>query len=475
MHPTTPTSLATDHAPRKPGPLINRNFALLWCGAAISYVGDFIFLTTLTLWIAVDIARGQAWAPLAISGLVIAASLPILLVGPLAGVFVDRWDKRRTMLAMDAARALIIALLLPAANLVPLPFLPGQRLTPLEQVGMIYGVVFLASVCAQFFNPGRMALINDLVPDASRARATGLMQTVMALAVVIGPALAAPLFFAAGVEWALLINAASFLVSFAALLAMHVPRAASHAAPEAPSSVRGEFWAGLRFFAGNRILMAQLVTGILFMLGAGALNTLDIFFVTQNLHTAPSLYGNLEAAYGLGSVMGALLASFIATRLRVARTFWVAALLLGALLIAYSRLTSYLPALVVMFLVGVPNAALNAAAGPIVYHVTPRAFLGRVSAILNPAFTLAALLSAALAGYLDGVVLRDFHLSLAGAAFGPVDTIFAGAGVLAIVGALYARASFGRLRLAGEPGAAPPPAAEDTSPAVPAPELIAAP
>ena len=67
------------------------------------------------------------------------------------------------------------------------------------------------------------------------------------------------------------------------------------------------------------------------------------------------------------------------------------------------------------------------------------------------------------------------HLSLAGAAFGPVDTIFAGAGVLAIVGALYARASFGRLRLAGEPGAAPPPAAEDTSPAVPAPELIAAP
>lgn len=483
MDTTTPASTAPVPATRKPGPLINRNFALLWGGSAISYTGDFIFLTTLTLWIAVVIGKGQPWAPVAVSGLVIVASLPILLVGPLAGVFVDRWDKRRVMLAMDAARAVIIALLLLATNLVPLPFLPGGRLTPFQQIGAIYAVVFLATACSQFFNPGRMALIRDLVPDAARARATGLMQTVQALAIVIGPALAAPLFFAAGAGWALVINAGSFLVSFAALLAVRAPHGSHSAAPlahgSAHSSVRGEFWAGVRFFASNRILMTLLVTIVLFMLGAGAVNTLDIFFVTQNLHTTPSLYGNLEAVYGIGSVVGALVASSIASRLRVARTFWISALLLGILFVIYSRLTGYVPALVVLFLVGVPNAAINVGAGPIIYQVTPRALLGRVSAILNPVATLASLLSAALAGYLDGVVLRNFHPTVAGVHFGPVDTIFAVSGILTILGALFARAGLGRLRVAGEPGADAGPDggaerhAERESPAAPSAELAA--
>jgi predicted MFS family arabinose efflux permease len=454
---------------RKPGPLINRNFALLWSGAAISYTGDFIYLTTLTLWIATAIGRGQAWAPLAVSGLVIAASLPVLLIGPLAGVFVDRWDKRRVMLAMDAARAVLIALLPLAANLVPLPLVPGGRLTPFEQIGAIYSIVFLAAACAQFFNPGRMAIIGDIVPEASRSRATGLMQTVQALAIVIGPALAAPLFFAAGVEWALLINAASFLASFGAVLAVRAPRAARSVAPGARGSVGGEFWAGLRFFASNRILMTLLVTISLFMLGGGALNTLDIFFVTQNLHTAPRLYGNLEAVFGIGSLVGALLATFIAARLKVARTFWICALLVGILFVVYSRLTNYFPALVLLFLIGVPSAALNAVVGPMIYHVTPRAFLGRVSAILNPAATLAELLSAALAGYLDGSVLSGFHMTVGGIGFGAVDTIFAGAGVLVVMAAFYARAGLGRLRLAGEPGAAPEPGSE--TPATPPAEL----
>jgi MFS family permease len=71
-----------------------------------------VFTTTLVLWVAVYIAPGQSWAPLAVSGVMIAALLPTLLVGPIAGVFVDRWEKRTTMLRMDAIRAILVALLL---------------------------------------------------------------------------------------------------------------------------------------------------------------------------------------------------------------------------------------------------------------------------------------------------------------------------------------------------------------------------
>jgi MFS family permease len=56
------------------------------------------------LWIGTIIARGRPWAPAAVSGTLIAAAIPALVVGPFAGVFVDRWDRRRTMMTADAAR-----------------------------------------------------------------------------------------------------------------------------------------------------------------------------------------------------------------------------------------------------------------------------------------------------------------------------------------------------------------------------------
>jgi len=125
---------------------INHKFSLLWIGRTISITGDFFFNTTMILWFTTNIARGQSWAPLAISGVALAEIIPTLVVGPIAGVFVDRWDKRRTMLLMDVLRTVLIALLLLTTGLVVL---------------------------------------------------------------VLGPTLAAPLYFAFGAQWAILIDALS--------------------------------------------------------------------------------------------------------------------------------------------------------------------------------------------------------------------------------------------------------------------------
>lgn len=97
-------------AAQRTAPLINRGFALLWSGQVVTDLGTVVFNTALIIWIAAALAHGQPWAPLAVSGLLLAQSLPMLLVRPLAGVFVDRWDSRRTMLRMDALRAALVAL-----------------------------------------------------------------------------------------------------------------------------------------------------------------------------------------------------------------------------------------------------------------------------------------------------------------------------------------------------------------------------
>src|SRR5579859_5648709 len=96
----------------EPGLRRNANWRRLWLGQAVSLTGDSVFDITIMLWVAVVLARGRPWAPAAASGVLIAAAVPIVVVGPIAGVWIDRWDKRRTMLASDACRAGVIASLL---------------------------------------------------------------------------------------------------------------------------------------------------------------------------------------------------------------------------------------------------------------------------------------------------------------------------------------------------------------------------
>jgi MFS family permease len=453
----TASASVTAPAPvKKPGFLINRNFGLLWGGQAISVLGDFAFNTTLILWIGSIIARGQSWAPLAVSGVLVATSVPIVVIGPLAGVFVDRWDKRRTMLAMDTLRAALIALLL-LVSVVPLPFLPGGRLPIFWQLGAIYAIVFLTSACAQFFNPAQMALIGDIVEEEARARASGLSQVTFSLAILVGPPLAAPVLFAFGVQWTLLVDALSFIVSLLTILAIRPPRRAESAAkPQAQHFLR-EFAEGIRYYMGSRVLMTILLAAVLVLLGAGALNALDIFFVTQNLHTSASLYGFLSAAGGAGGLLGAVLASVFARRIGVARMFCLALMGLGVFALVYARMTSFAPALVANLLIGFCNAPLDVAFGPLILHAARREFVGRVMAVLLPMMNLASIVSIALAGVLASA-LHDFHAALLGVTFGPIDTIFTGAGVLVVLGGFYAMVNLRGVHLAGERGYVAPPA-----------------
>lgn len=450
---SAPHPAGSSRAPaRKPGLLINRGFALLWGGQTISVLGDAIFDTTLVLWIATRIAAGQHWAPLAVSGALLAASAPIFVVGPLAGVFADRWDRRRTMLWMDALRAVLIALLILATGILPLAFVPGGRLTVNWQLGAIYGTVGLASVCAQFFNPSRMSLLGLLVEQPDMARAAGLTQAAASIAAIAGPPVAALLFFAGGIQWALLANALSFAISFVALLAIRVPPPVP--APEVKTRDEGfwrEFAAGLRFFTTSRAMLALLVTGVLVLLGAGALNTLDIFFLQSNLRTSPDLYGVLTAAQGVGLVLGAGLAAAYAERIGVVRVFAWSLVTAGAVTIIYARMTSFAPALAVMALIGVLIAAVNVTINTLLYVVAPQALIGRVSAVFNPITSLAAMLSIALAGYLDSVALRGLHVVTLGMVVGPVDTIYMGVGVLILLGGLNAIANLRGVKASAAP------------------------
>ena len=89
--------------------LVNRNYAKLWYGQAVSTIGDTVFGTTLVLWVSQVLARGASWAPAAVSGILVAAGVAVALVGPVAGVFVDRWNRKSTMMRTEVVRAAMVA------------------------------------------------------------------------------------------------------------------------------------------------------------------------------------------------------------------------------------------------------------------------------------------------------------------------------------------------------------------------------
>lgn len=404
--------------PRRRGWLINRNFTLLSIGQAISNIGDFVYSTTLLIWV---FALGGSAA--AVSGVLVAQYMPMLVLGPLAGVFVDRWHRLRTMLVSDLARAVIALLPLLA---------PGQL-----RLAAIYLSVFLVSAISRFFMPARAALTQVIVAEEEQAQAASVGQVTMALSIVVGPALASPLYFLVGPVIALLVNAGSYVVSAFCLWRMRVPEAdllpavfkGNSLASEREEEAQGikalvhEMLDGFTFVGRTRVLLLITILAMIGMFGAGAVNALDIIYVSQRLHASPNLYGYVSSASGLGALIGALICSLLAKRVS-SRMMLAGSLLLTGLGIAiYALQTWFLLGIIFAFIISLPQGGIDIGLAPMLMIATPRHFMGRVQSILNTAMFGASLLAIALCGAL-GTFVPVYLLLLAGGILIAISGIF---------------------------------------------------
>jgi MFS family permease len=421
----------------------NRNYQLAWFGEAISSLGDIVFTTSVVLWVGAIIVKGHL-APAAVSGVLIAAMVPLVLLAPIGGVYADRWNRRTTMLITSAIRAAVVG------ALVLLPVY-GDGLHTGIKLTLVYAAVLADSAAAQFFNPCRMGLLAVIVNDSDRERVSSITQATSAATAIIGPPLAAPLLVGSGqgVGWALAVNAASFVVAFAALAAVRVSAGDVTPSEAKPASTAWQdFTAGLSFIRRSRVLVTLLVVIVIVTFGAGAINVLDLFFVTGNLHLQAQYYGLIDAALGFGTVVGAVAFSVIGGRLPAHRVLPVGLIVVGVGAAVYSRSTALWFALIVLFCMGVPLAAVNSMAGPLVFRSTPRDMLGRVFGVITPVQQAASFGSIAIATWLASTVLSGLDARVLGIHFGPIDTIFLFAGIIILCGGVWALAN---LRTAGGP------------------------
>ncbi len=265
-------------------PLAHRDYRLLVGGMSVSLLGDGLFLLALA-WQVYTLSD----TPTALAMVGIAMTIPTIVCLLIGGAVSDRYDRRLVMLIADAVRAVVLA------ALAALSITHALELWEVALIAVVYGAA------TAFFNPASDAILPQLLPKEALAQANSLDQLIRPLALrLAGPALGGVLVGAVGTGWAFGLDAGSFAISVAALLAMS-PAAAS--SDRVARSGAREIRAGLRYVRTHPWLWATLVSAaIAYLLFMGPIEVLLPFVVKHRFANGADDLGLIFAAGGLGSL-----------------------------------------------------------------------------------------------------------------------------------------------------------------------------
>jgi MFS family permease len=372
--------------------LRRRDFGLLWAGGLISETGDWFLLVGLPVWVLQVTGSSLVTATVFLVGL-----LPSLVVGPLAGVLVDRWDRRRTLVAVSLAEA---------AFLLPLLTVDGRG-----DLWVVYLVMAVEASLGQLNDPARNALVPALVGRDDLVGANALIGLNGNLARLAGSPLGGILVELSGLPGLVIGDAISFLLG-AALLSLVRPRPLSPpTGPVSSPGVVGEWVAGLRVVARDRGLRWGLVVDGLAAVAQGIFTVLFVLFVARELGGDGAEVGLLRGVQAIGGLVGGVLVVGLARRLEAGRLLGVSLLAFGLIDLAIWNgpvLTTATWLYLGLFAAaGIPGIAFLTGLTALVQERTDDAFLGRVFATYYGSFnglTGVGMLLAGLLGDSLGVV-----------------------------------------------------------------------
>jgi Na+/melibiose symporter-like transporter len=373
----------------------NRDYRLLVSAGLVSLVGDYVLGIGLTF-----LVYQITGSTLASGAMMLASYLPSIVLGSLAGVMVDRWNRRTTM---------IVANVLQVAGLVPLLTVHDS-----STIWVVYVVAAYQGCIEQFFMPAEQALIPHLVPKDDLVGANGVNAQMRNLARLVGSAVGGILATVAGISGLAIFDAVSFVLAAALLSRIRFRPAAVEPAPEdhAPvgslSRLLTEWRAGLRTCLASRHLLVILVFMSITQMGEGIMGTLFAPFVKDVLHGNGSQYGLIVGIQGVGGIIGGLAVTAAGHRWSAYTLFGWGAVTFGivdlVLFLYPVVLSGVVPALVCMLVVGIPGACTIAGMMTTFQTMTSDEFRGRVFGAMMAVGGLAILAGIGIASWLGGTV-----------------------------------------------------------------------
>jgi MFS family permease len=374
-------------------------FSAFWLAGTISTFGDRLHQVAIAVMVLA--LTGSAMQ----TGLVfLAATLPNLFLGPIAGTFVDRWNQKHVMIASDLLRAGLV---------LTIPFVVDFS------VWLVYPIVFLTTTISVFFRPAKAAIIPRIVRRQDLTAANGAIWTGENVADIAGYPLAGVFVAILGGSLALAfwVDALTYVISAILLAGLFIPPVAREASRRLRGAVGlfvDEMRDGWHFLRGDAYLFQNTMVSILAQLSIGATLALMVVYAERTLDDGaigyPTNYAILEAAIGLGNLVGGFVIGAIGAKLRKGWLVVTGFAVMGLATIVLGLTSNELLAVGAAVVIGVFNLVYVIPSQTLFFERTPAGLMGRVvgirSSVVLGAMTGAMALSSGLADHIDpGVII----------------------------------------------------------------------
>ncbi len=361
--------------------LKNRDFRLLWAAQGISDLGDS--LTNLSLFILINRLTGSS-AALALMSIVLL--VPQVVFGLLAGVYVDRLDRKRIMISSDLIRAGLVL----GFGLVGTP----------DMVWLLYLLGFLQAGVGTLFTPAQSAMLPLVVPVESLVAANSLTQTTRMISLTLGGALAGLMAGLFKVFWPVFgLDALTFLVSVLLVSRLKTPRhLPATASDKSFGATMRQLREGLYITTHNRALLGTLTAAGVALLGLGATNVLFVPLLVNELKAPETWLGAVQFAATLAMLLSGSIVALLAARVRPTRLVSLGLLVFGVVIGGVGLVQSPWQLLITHFMIGLCVTPINISIVTINQAAVADNIRGRVSSARATLASCMNLLSLGLAG-----------------------------------------------------------------------------
>lgn len=345
----------------------NRNYRFMWMGQIVSEVGDhFNNVAVLSLAIA-DTHSGAV-----ISGIMLSRAIPAVAAGPLAGVLLDRFDRRRIMIASDLIRSVIALGFITAIGY--------------KQTWLLYLLSALLMLASPFFTSGRSAILPSIASEEELHTANSLTQTTGWMTLAVGAFFGGTTVAQFGYQLAFVFNCMSFLVSAFCVWRLHSEKGhfrAEHKSLNETKVVRPwhEYREGLRYMVSTPLILGIGLIAVGWASGGGAAQVLFTLFSELVFNRGARGLGQLWGMAGIGLLIGGIIGNRIGKKIsfiNYKKTVFFCYLLHGGSYVIFSQMTNWYLAL---FFMGLSRASVAVSSvlnwSNLLKHVDDR-FRGRV-------------------------------------------------------------------------------------------------
>jgi len=397
-----------------------RNFLFLWLGQIISQFGDkFAMMALVGL-----VSKKAPGSTYEMAKLFLFVIIPVFLIGPVAGVYSDRWPRKWTMFFSDITRGVLVLLIVFYWALAP----------SLRPVFPVYIIVFIIFSVTRFFIPAKMAIIPELVTQDKILKGNSLMHTTGMIASALGFGLGGVLVSmpSIGVRGGLIIDAVTFFLSalFIAFISVKTRRPEPQGgmyrtSPSVKEVIRGSVFSeikyGIRYMFSDRKM--HFVTVLLFILasGVGASQVVLIVFIQDSLASITKDLGLLIMFFGIGLFLGAIAYGKLGDDTPRIKAILLSLTLGGVFLLLFLVLVgmfaNFILAAIIALFFGAAISPIIISSNTIVHELIPEQAHGRVFSSLEAVMHLAYLIFMFLSAILAEIAGSFSILFIVGAMF----------------------------------------------------------